>query len=227
MAFSYGWRGPNIVKDGLILYLDAGSPNSFYSPTAGTTWKDISGNGNNGTLTNGPTFNSGNGGSIVFDGVNDYVTCGNPSILQSTVGSVNVWFKGNQQGNDYNGIVVKPNSWGIFIFQSTLRIYDWGNNTGRNTNINVSDNIWRNVCLTFTETVGTPSNNANIYINGSLILTTTLKYSSNSSPVLLGWGNFGSQYLMGSIGLTTIYNRVLSATEIQQNFNTTKTRFGL
>ena len=69
MAFSYGWRGPNIVKNGLVLYLNAGSPNSFYSPTAGTTWKDISGLTNNGTLFNGASYSTADGGSISFDGI--------------------------------------------------------------------------------------------------------------------------------------------------------------
>ena len=61
----------NIVKDGLVLDLDAAKKDSY--PGTGTAWNDISGNRNNGTLTNGPTFNSSNGGSIVFDGTNDYI----------------------------------------------------------------------------------------------------------------------------------------------------------
>ena len=60
-----------IVTNGLVLSLDAADRNSY--PGTGTTWRDMSGNGNNGTLTDGPTFNSNNGGSIVFDGTNDYV----------------------------------------------------------------------------------------------------------------------------------------------------------
>jgi hypothetical protein len=61
-----------IVTDGLVLYLDAGNVKSY--PTTGTTWTDLVGV-NNGVLTNGPTFNPSNGGSIVFDGTNDYVNC--------------------------------------------------------------------------------------------------------------------------------------------------------
>jgi hypothetical protein len=70
----------NIVKDGLILDLDAAKRDSY--PGTGTTWNDISGNQNNGTLVNGPTFNSGNGGSIVFDGVNDYANLSDPMSLR-------------------------------------------------------------------------------------------------------------------------------------------------
>ena len=72
MAFNYS---PNIITDGLVLYLDAANTKSY--PGSGTTWRDLSKSQLNGTLTNGPTFNSSNGGSIVFDGVDDYVNLGN------------------------------------------------------------------------------------------------------------------------------------------------------
>jgi hypothetical protein len=66
------FRGPNIVRSGLALALDAADKNSYRG--TGTTWKDLSGNAYNGTLTNGPTFSNINGGTIVFDGTNDYVS---------------------------------------------------------------------------------------------------------------------------------------------------------
>jgi hypothetical protein len=75
MSTTGNWRGPNIVKDGLVLYLDPGSPNSYYNKTS-TTIKNISGNNDNGTLVNGPTYNTGSGGNIVFDGVDDYINLG-------------------------------------------------------------------------------------------------------------------------------------------------------
>ena len=89
MAFNHGWRGPNIARDGLVLYLDAGSPNSYQG--SGTTWRDISKfYQNNGTLTNGPTFSSANGGSIVFDGVDDYVGIPNNSSINPNSGSFTI-----------------------------------------------------------------------------------------------------------------------------------------
>ena len=72
-------NGPTIVTNGLVLALDAGDRNSY--PGTGTTWRDLSGNNNNGTLTNGPTFNTGSLGSIVFDGVDDYVLINAFSLL--------------------------------------------------------------------------------------------------------------------------------------------------
>jgi len=73
---------PNTVTDGLVLYLDAANTRSY--PGTGTTWSDLSRGGNNGSLINGPTFNGGNGGSIVFDGTNDSV-----NLQQSTSIDVN------------------------------------------------------------------------------------------------------------------------------------------
>ena len=73
--------GPDIIEDGLILCLDAGNRQSYAG--SGTVWRDLVGS-NNGTLTNSPTFNSANAGSIVFDGVNDYVSITNNSTLRPT-----------------------------------------------------------------------------------------------------------------------------------------------
>ena len=75
--------GPNVVYNGLVLYLDAANNKSYVSGS--TSWNDLTGNKNVGTLTNGPTFNTGSGGSIVFDGVDDYVNLGT-SINFSTRG---------------------------------------------------------------------------------------------------------------------------------------------
>ena len=90
MSFSYS---PKVVTDGLVLYLDAANPKSYVSGS--TAWNDVSRGGNNGTLTNGPTFNSANGGSIVFDGVNDYVALGNISslILANNQFTISYWLR--------------------------------------------------------------------------------------------------------------------------------------
>ncbi len=73
--------GPNIVTNGLVLHLDAANTKSYSG--SGTTWTDLSGNGNNGTLTNGPTFDSANYGSVVHDGVDDYIV-GNTPVTGNT-----------------------------------------------------------------------------------------------------------------------------------------------
>jgi len=96
MSFNFS---PKIVTDGLVLYLDAANTKSFISGS--TTWNDISKNKNDGTLINGPTFNPNNMGSIVFDGLNDYVNCGKNSSILFLIRSglylhreiLNRWFK--------------------------------------------------------------------------------------------------------------------------------------
>ena len=114
MAFSYGWRGPNIVKDGLVLYIDPGSPNSYFDKSS-TVIKDISGNNITGTLVNGPTFNSANGGAIVFDGSNDYVNLGiNPSCYSPTGFTIDAWVKLTNNGGA-NPILCIYNNFFIYI----------------------------------------------------------------------------------------------------------------
>jgi hypothetical protein len=92
MAFNYS---PKVVTDGLVLYLDAANPNSYVSGS--TTWRDISRGGSNGTLINGPTYSSANGGSIVFDGTNDYVNCGD-ILNYSNNFSANCWVSVSTSG---------------------------------------------------------------------------------------------------------------------------------
>ena len=94
-----------VVQSGLVLNLDAGASTSY--PGSGTTWTDLSGNGNNGSLVNGPTFNSSNGGSISFDGSNDEVICTNNASVQITVGTISAWFNANNGNSGYNGIIAK------------------------------------------------------------------------------------------------------------------------
>ena len=91
-----GKSGPDIVENGLVLCLDAANKLSY--PRTGTSWTDLSGNSYNGTLTNGPTFNAGNLGSIVFDGVDDYVDTVNTGTtfqFSNTTFTLSLWVKTN------------------------------------------------------------------------------------------------------------------------------------
>ena len=232
---SGGWRGPNIIKDGLVLYLDAGSPNSFYSPTAGTTWKDISGNANNGTLTNGPTYSGTNGGSIVFDGVDDYVLCPKQtSLVNATKFTITAWMKRSlsnslvmisQLQSLDNDIALELWSDGNVYFE----VGNGGNDYGFTAN---NSTAWQYLTMVFDGTQTGNSNRLKGYINGSLL---TLAFNG-TIPTITGTVNTNlnigaylpnNNYSKGNIAQTSIYNRALSAAEILQNFNATKTRFGL
>jgi hypothetical protein len=223
MAFNYS---PKVITDGLVLYLDAANQYSY--PGSGTTWSDISRGRNNGTLVNGPTYNSANGGSIVFDGTNDYVSLGNPSLYQIFQGTISAWVKTSSPGSDYRGIITKQSNYGLFVRDSILASYNWGTNQHITTGINIADNTWKYVAMTFTTNTGSPSNNAIIYLNGTSVLTTTIQFSNNNIELQIGNGGANStQLISGNIAGASLYNRALSATEVRQNYNATKTRFGL
>ena len=218
----------DIVTNGLVLNLDAGFTPSY--PTTATAWSDLSGNNNNGGLVNGPTFNSSNGGSIVFDGADDYVSCGNNSSLQINQGTISAWVKTSSPGSSFRGIITKQDNYGLFAESGTLVTYDWGSSQTRSTGINIADGTWKNVAMTFTTNTGTPSNNTIIYLNGSAVLTTTTKILGNTIEVQLGRGGLGggsSQLLNGNIAIGLIYNRALSSVEVLQNYKAQKGRFGL
>jgi hypothetical protein len=210
--------------NGLVLALDAGNPKSY--PGSGTTWTDLSGRGNTGTLENSPSYSNANGGSISFNGTTQRVVCGNAANLQITVGTISAWFNANNGNSGYNGIIAKRNAWGLFVTDNVLVAYDWGNNVARTTGITVGNSTWNYAAMTFTETVGTPSNNAIIYLNGSPALTTTIKHSLQIEQVMIGEAS-SNQEFGGNIAQASIYNRVLSAAEIQQNFNALRGRYGI
>ena len=240
----------NIVTDGLVLCLDAGTLMSYLR--SGTTWRDISGNGNNGTLINGPTFNSGNGGSIVFDGVNDYINLGRVSNLEFTniqAFTISMWILWTPSGvnltnafcyGDVAGVSPAQGDEGYYIaldngvIRSRSFLFDYfDGNTFRGIQGN-ANTIPINTWFNFTVVSGT-NNNANnmmAYVNGTLINTTirgnfsptSINYNSSSANVA---ARDGAATLNGRVSSTFIYNRALSTTEILQNYNATKSRYGL
>ena len=224
MGFQNGWRGPDIVSDGLVLYLDAGSPNS-YRPDFGTMWKDMSGNGYNGTLTNGTTFDNANGGTIVFDGVNDYA---NTSLnIDANPNTICSWcYPTAVTSNAGYGIVLTDNGgWdkGFEINNSLWQIHAGTNLTS--TGFTAIANIWQYGCLSYTNT------SMNFYVNGALVWSGGSPGGSAGSNVEIGRANYqggnGSRFFVGKIANVSIYNRELTASEVLQNYNAQKSRFGL
>jgi hypothetical protein len=235
-----GKSGPDIVENGLVLCLDAA--NKFSYPGTGTTWTDLSGNSNNGTLTNGPTFSAGNMGSILYDGADDQIDCGNNSSLNiSTNLTLGIWVKFNSLSSDPNLISKQWCSGNQFSYSwavlSDGRIYYGFDSDGQcssitgeytSTNTVCTTGIW--YCLNIVHT----STSINLYSNGiSIPGTLAGSYGTiytSTVPVRLGVyrnlsGAFAS-YLSGNISNVQIYNRALSATEVLQNYNATKSRFG-
>jgi len=216
-------RGPKIVSSGLVLCLDAANKLSY--PGTGTTWTDLSGNGNNGTLTNGPTFSAGNMGSIVYDGADDSVTC---NLVTSDANNVTLeaWFK----------ITTLPGSLILYNGNSATSGYGFGHGVcgatsttlyvffgGINCNVvsyaGMTTNVWYQAV--YTRTIS-PSTLNVLYVNGISRSTNTI-----SGPVTpAGSTDVGTAGYQGNIAIARIYNRSLSATEVLQNYNATKGRFG-
>jgi len=231
----------SIVTSGLVLNLDASNASSYAG--SGTSWFDLSGNGNNGTLVNGPTFSSANGGSIVFDGSNDYITLPTNLIIHDSGNpfTFSIWFKttstgillGQQATNTPN---VSAGGWvpAIYVGSSGNLITScfWGNSS---TNVStspsvVNNNSWNNITVTFQSSIQTS------YLNG-VSYAALAKTQTNYSPTYyyflgsgraVGWTQApASPYFNGSISNFLYYTKSLSSSEVLQNYNANKGRFGL
>jgi hypothetical protein len=228
-----------IVQSGLVLNLDAGVSSSY--PGSGNTWFDLSGNGNNGSLVNGVGFDSGNGGSLSFDGVNDYVDLPNNDDVRLTTNSwsIGIFFKGtnlvttfpgytdvlytNRGSSSNNGFEFTINN------QSSSNIFSLIDRQGTNgslasSNNSYKPNTWQYVVFAKNDTEG------KIYIDGNLDASNNSQpttYTSNTNPRLGRQIVFSDYNFTGNITQVSIYNRALTPQEIQQNFNAYRRRFGI
>jgi hypothetical protein len=221
MATRYNYTG-GIVTNGLVLNLDAAKVAS-YSGT-GTSWNDISGNNNNGTLTNGPTFSGiGKQASIVFDGVDDLIKINNGNGINiGNIFTTFVWVK----FNSYNTVLLGSNDFAdsgypLYVENANNLYIAAGSIFTGITTANLSTNQWFYLTVV--------RNNTSIiwYKNGINIGTATL--GSSSSNILKSVGDYNNRGfpLNGNIASTQIYNRALSADEVSQNFNALRGRYGI
>ena len=211
--------GPRIVQNGLILDVDAAVSRSYSG--SGLTANGLVG-GINGTLVNGVEFSTPNNGSFYFDGTNDYIDFGNSSALQQSTGTLSVWVKASAPGSVYRGIIAKRLAYGLFFLNSVLIAYDWGADAARSTGINIADNTWKNVVLTYQSGV---SNGTIIYLNGVSVLTSTITIVNQTSNMFGGAEANANQYASCLISSFNMYNRALTAQEVLQNYNATKGRY--
>jgi hypothetical protein len=225
-------HSPRIVSNGLVLCLDAANPKSY--PGSGTTWSDLSGNGNNGTLTNGPTFDSSNNGSIVTDGTNDYTLVGRvPGTGTSTQSlTFEVWVNpSDTDGNIMSMSSANPQtSWNMPPIVATggqFRGKIWSNNYLYSSAFTQGN--WYQVVLVFNYSTSTQE----FFINGTSVDSQSgITYDSSGANnyLFLGQANPGADNtgdFAGKYGIFRIYNKALTASEVLQNFNATKGRYGL
>jgi hypothetical protein len=228
MAVSYNFAGPRIVKDGLVLYLDAGNPNSYNLSTP-NVWRDISKRGNNGSLVNGPVFDSANGGVLTLDGVDDFIEIPNSTSLNPSYVTLFCWFRFRSTGpNLLIGSRSASQTGSYWLYKDSSRIlFDTYPNSGYNRqqyNTVLNNNIWYNIVATYS------SSSKIIYINSVAVSTTSggTDLTSSSTTVKIGADSVIAPYrIPEDIGQICIYNRALSQAEITQNFNATRGRFGI
>jgi len=243
-----------LVKEDLVLHLDAGNLASY--PGSGTTWTDISVNSNNGTLTNGPTYDPANKGSIVFDGVDDYVISSSFNDDSNQALSVFCWFKpselnGGQFDNIYFSWLVNKRDDGNdrqwqLICRSIVNTNDhriqmnmWDNTSGTQISLGVLGNTTLDNNTWYYGGFTTNGTNATLYLNGSVENTGTLggsgvrKTGSRDLIIASPAWNLGfippqdNLRLTGRISNVTIYNRALSQSEVKQNFAALRGRYGI
>lgn len=230
MVFNIDYE--NIVTNGLLLNLDAGFRASYTS--SGTSWYDLAASARTTTLINGPTYSSSNGGTIVFDGTNDY--CEVNSTINTNYITIGAWVKANAAtfgfivNRTFNSSVV-PYSLNVGGNASASNIngmafYSGGSwrNSGISTDIR-GDGSWHYVTGTFDGTT------LAYYIDGTLNSSSLegsgLTLPTNTSVVNIGRYQSDGNYFGGNIAIVQIYNRALNVVEITQNFNAQKARFGL
>lgn len=233
MSTAYGNRP--IVSDGLVLCLDAANPRSY--PSTGTTWSDLSGNGNNGTLVNGVAYSADNNGSLVFDGTNDYVDTTFTDNIVTTGFTFSFWFYGTKStvhfpvsffinadlntifrierfsaGNNSIEFGHKPEGGGSFITSATELV-----------SFNFPNNVWHYCTLVY------DGNYKYIYKNGSIDVTSdpgqNLVFYSGAF-LRIGARHDGLPF-QGNMSQISLYNRALTAAEVAQNFNAMRGRYGI
>ena len=242
-------HSPRIVTDNLIQCFDAGNVKSY--PGSGSTWTDLSPRAVDGTIYNSPTFSSNNNGLFVFDGSNEYIAS-NLDISWNNTNSVTISFFMKPDaitgGDSVSAFLGKTNWEWQFMQNTNMLKFNYWDNTGNHGNgptISFSnfftDLSFVNVTMVWNHLENSGNGAFTFYRNGTLFATD----AAHGNPVnwtnagnnvnrsegikiggnIYGWGSYG--YYHGRIGNVIIYDKALTATEVKQNFEAHKGRFGL
>ena len=222
------YRGPKTINSNLSFIIDPGDKNSYSG--SGTSWRDMSGNSLNGTLVNSPTYSESNGGTLIFNGTNQWGNFGN--VLASLTDlTIELFVKLGTQSSSYNGIVSKTldNTDGYEIRTTTytstttgVQFRYKGDTVGLPV-VTLTNGSWYHL-------VATGTNGSQIfYVNNIVSATATnaTTPTSNSNSLSIGKLAYAGLYANMTIGTVRIYNRVLTLPEIQQNFSVMRGRYGI
>ena len=234
MAFYYS---PKIATDGLVLCLDAANNLSY--PGSGVIWNDLSGQANNGVLTNGPTYSTNNGGGIVFDGTDDYAVAGSSNITVNQPKSVFCWIYNTTANTSISFTRLfnyMPNGTDRFVltidrYNRSAGVFGIGGTPNNNgvygvTTASFPLSTWCNVGFTFDGSTFMMYHNSVAY-SPSDSSAGSLGFSGVSGLILGARTAVPATFYSGTISNVQLYNRALSAQEISQNYNALKNRFGL
>lgn len=230
MGFS---RGPKIVTDGLVLALDAANPKSY--PGSGTTWSDLSGNGENFTLNNSPTYSGTNNGIFTFDGVDDYAEANTAKVIPDT-GAFSVVFAFALTGTGGRGGIFERKTSSPF---NGLSFGQGGPNSWYSSIIGTDDSL--SLSFTYPTTnvfyidvvTYNGSTSAKAYRNGNLVDSDTstsvgdLSINGTRQNFTIARRSLASTGLPCKVASVQVYNKELTAEEVLQNYNATKSRYGL
>jgi hypothetical protein len=223
--------GGSILSNGLLFNLDAGNSTSYNG--TGSTWNDISGNNNNTTLSNSPNYSNSNGGSLVFNGTNQFGQTTN-TITSFSKGTFIAWIKRNgSQGPNtagYVGVIYSRvgDPVGLNIVENYLAI-TWGSVDYKFTleGLLIPDNTWCMVALSVS--ASSPKQTTAYLFQPSGLTTASIPATINPTTVKfkIGVDDCCARYFNGNIGQVLTYNTALNSAEIQSIYNYSATRFGL
>lgn len=209
---------PSVVSSGLVLALDAANPKSY--PGSGATWIDLSGNGYNMTLTGTPTFASTNGGVLQFNGSTQYGTLSSLNYSTSTFTIIAAArYSGATRGRVITSVT---NNWLLGHWGSTTENYyaeGWVSAVSAGAN----DTNWR--IFAATENYG--SDLRSLYVNNVASISNSIAGSQGFNGLSVGRYGGGSEYSTCEVSFIYVYNRILSTSELTQNFNALRSRFGI
>jgi hypothetical protein len=237
MGIAYNSR---IVTDGLVLALDAGNIKSYNAGISTTTWTDLSGRGNTGTLTNGPTYSSANGGSLSFDGTDDYVTLMDSDNWHFSSGNFTAecWAYPTASPNQpilvgqWDGVGGGTGlSWVMLLSNDSNRYLRAAiSSTGSGVDFDLISstslglNQWNHCAFVRNGSTFT------LYLNGVSVASTTNSNAlfNATNSLTIGASSSNTQPFNGRISNVKIYKgKGLTETEVSQNFNALRGRFGV
>jgi hypothetical protein len=232
------WTGAPVVDGSLMVWLDAGQPSSYSG--SGATWTDLSGNGKNYTLSNGPTFNSGakntTGGTLTFTTASSQYATSASSLFNSTTYNtvtMNIWVYPTSSGNiiQIDGQAALATGYHASAIEITAAgVISFGLWTGSAvTTIATSTqslNAWYNLVITYNGTTATA------YVNGASVGSSNITWSAPGTSTFMALmaaestGMGTNAYTSGNLGAFMVYNRSLTVDEVTSNYNALRRRYG-